>query len=78
MLALPIALVVPTSAKRLFLLVTEALGEEEVESKECEGVRDHCGKGKEALGDSVLTGDGRFEELADDGGPLLRRRDWGI
>lgn len=80
MLALPIALVVPTSANRLFLLVTEALGEEaeSKECEECEGVRDHCGKGKEAFGDSVLTGDGRFEELADDGGPLLGRRDWGV
>lgn len=74
MLALPIALVVPTSANRLFLLEAEGLGED-VESKECEGVRDHCDKGKEAFGDSVLTGDGRFEELADDGGPLLERSD---
>lgn len=62
MLALPTALVVPTSANRLFLLVTGTLGDE-VDSKECEGVRDHCGTGTEALGDSVLTGDGRFEEL---------------
>ena len=74
MLALPIALVVPISANRLFLLETEGLGED-VESKECEGVRDDCDKGKEAFGDSVRTGDGRFEELVDDGGALLERSD---
>lgn len=77
MLALPIALVVPTSANRLFLLVTETLGEDD-DNKKCDGVRDHCGKGTGGLGDSVLTGDGRFEELADDSGPLMGKGDWGI
>lgn len=66
MLALPMALVAPTSAKRLFLLDTGALGDE-VDSKECEAVRDQCGAGTEALGDSVLTGEGRLEEVGDDG-----------
>lgn len=75
-LALPIALVVPTSANRLFLLVTDA-PEEDVDSKECEAVRDHCGKGTDALGKSVPTGDGRFEEFAGEGGPLLGRVNWG-
>lgn len=66
MLALPMALVGPTSAKRLFLLETGALGDE-VDSKECEAVRDQWGAGPEGLGDSVLTGDGRLEEVADEG-----------
>lgn len=39
MLALPTAPVVPTSANRLFLLVTKALGA--VKSTEWDGVRDH-------------------------------------
>ena len=73
MLALPTALVVPTSANRLFLLGTEGLGEV-VDSKECEFARGHCDKDTEAFGDSILTGDGRLEELAEDA-PLLKRSD---
>ena len=61
MLALPTAPVVPTSANRLFLLVTEALGE--VKSKEWEAVRDHC-TGMGGLVDSPLTGGEKLEDEA--------------
>lgn len=61
MLALPTAPVVPTSANRLFLLVTEAVGD--VRSKEWEEVRDHC-TGMGGLVDSAFTS-GRLDEEED-------------
>ncbi len=65
MLALPTAPVAPTSAKRLFLLLSDPL--EEVLSKEWEGERDHVGKGREPFEKSPLTGDESPEELAEEG-----------
>lgn len=76
MLALPTAPVVPASAKRLFLLVTEGLDDEE--SRECEGARCHAiipafvhaPAGSVALGASFLIrlGDGGSDEVGRESG----------
>lgn len=76
-LALPTVPVVPASAKRLFLLVTEGLGEEE--SKECEGVRGHAPPAAPAPAGSVALdesdfmgfGDGGLDEVAREAGRSL-------
>ena len=64
-LALPTAPVVPASANRLFLLVTEGLGE--VESKECEGVRGHAPALATPTGEKVILEESGFMGLGDGG-----------
>lgn len=76
-LALPTVPVVPASAKRLFLLVTEGLGADE--SKECEGVRGihapapAAAAGRDAWEESGLVGfgDGGLDEVGRDSGRSL-------